>query len=160
MGAYYSRLIQLMLSRLPLSMCQSFVDDILISANSLPELIQNTKTMFSRIRACGLRIQVSKTCLFAQEVKYLGFLISPEGIKMEPSYRDVLIAQGPPESAKELRSYLGKLLYYSGFIRHFSEIVGPLYELCNSKIYPFKLTGDYLRRFYLIKAKFLESPAL
>jgi hypothetical protein len=60
---------------------------------------------------------------------FLGCVISPKGITVDPSrVRDVLDWK-PPQSVHQVRSFLGLVGYYRRFILNFSNIVKRVTEL-------------------------------
>jgi hypothetical protein len=62
-------------------------------------------------------------------VPFLGHVISPEGIIVDPGkVRDVLDWK-PPKSVHHLQSFLGLAGYYQRFILNFSKISKPITEL-------------------------------
>jgi hypothetical protein len=62
-------------------------------------------------------------------VPFLGHVISPEGIAMDPSkVRDVLDWK-PPKSVHQVQSFLSLAGYYRRFISNFSKISKPITEL-------------------------------
>jgi ABC-type branched-subunit amino acid transport system substrate-binding protein len=62
-------------------------------------------------------------------VSFLGHVISPEGIAVDPSkVRDVLNWK-PPMSVHQVHSSLGLASYFRRFIPNFSEIAKPITEL-------------------------------
>jgi hypothetical protein len=64
-------------------------------------------------------------------VPFLGHVVSPEGITVDPSkVRDVLEWK-PPMSVPQVQSFLGLAGYYRRFILNFSKIVKPITELLN-----------------------------
>jgi hypothetical protein len=62
-------------------------------------------------------------------VPFLGQVISPDGITVDPSkVRDVLDWK-PPMSVHQVRSFLSLVGYYRRFILNFSKISKPITEL-------------------------------
>jgi hypothetical protein len=71
----------------------------------------------------------SRCEFWIDEVPFLGHVISPEGIVVDPSkVRDVLDWK-PPKSAHQARSFLGLAGYYRRFISNFSKISKLITEL-------------------------------
>ena len=82
-----------------------------------------------------------KKCEFAKkELKFLGHIISREGIRTDPEKIEKMVNIGPPKNLKELRSRLGLFSFYRQYIKGFSSITKPMYELTqmeNGKYIPF-----------------------
>ena len=69
----------------------------------------------------------SKKNIFAiEEGTFLGFLISPDGITIDPGKIKVIKSIAPPHNKKEMPSFLGKINFVRRFISNFVEIVKPL----------------------------------
>ncbi len=62
-------------------------------------------------------------------VKYLGLIISIEGISMDLAKIVVIVNWEQPTSAKEVSSFYGFANFYRRFIKGFSKIARPLIDL-------------------------------
>ena len=58
----------------------TYQDDVLIHSSSHETQLVELQKAFSRIRAHGLKLDVSKCCFGQKEVNYLGFLLTQDGI--------------------------------------------------------------------------------
>lgn len=69
--------------------------------------------------------------MFRREVRYLGRVVSSEGSKIDPA--DTIAVRAlkdkQPTAVGELRAIMGLLSYYRQYIRNFSQIAAPLYDL-------------------------------
>jgi hypothetical protein len=92
-------------------------------------------------------------------VSFLGHMISPEGITVDPSkVRDVLDWK-PPMSVHQVRSFLGLAGYYRRFIPNFSKIENPITELLkNGNKYVWSADCDV--SFLTLKKLLTTSPML
>ena len=70
-----------------------------------------------------------KKCNFAKkELKFLGHIISREGIRTDPEKIEKMVNLGPPKNLKELRSRLGLFSFYRQYIKGFSTITKPMHK--------------------------------
>ena len=72
-----------------------------------------------------------------------------------------MVTLSPLTNLKELRSRLGLFFYYRQYIKGFSDITKPMYELTreeNGKAVPFEWTAARQKAFETIKAKLATVP--
>ena len=60
------------------------MDDILIYSRTVEEHAYNVRRVLERLRQNRLYIKLSKCAFFTQEVDFLGFCISVDGVSMNP----------------------------------------------------------------------------
>ena len=110
--------------------CIAYLDDILIYGKTFEEQVANVKAVLQRLKSRGIKLRASKCNFFQKEVKYLGRLISHDGYRPDPA--DTLALNKfttPPKNIGELRTLLGFLGYYRGYVKDFSKKLKPLYDL-------------------------------
>ncbi|KDR73901.1 hypothetical protein GALMADRAFT_71411, partial [Galerina marginata CBS 339.88] len=59
-----------------------YLDDILIYSNSLSEHKKHVREVLRRLRKFGLYGRLDKCEFHTQQVEYLGYIMSPEGLTM------------------------------------------------------------------------------
>ena len=64
-----------------------------------------------------------------KEVRFLGHVISGEGIAVDPTKVITMTNWEAPTSVGEIRSFLGLAGYYRRFIKNLSKIAKPMMEL-------------------------------
>ena len=91
---------------------------------------------------------------------YLGFVISAEGLKMDPEKIKAIVEWPSPKSIFEVRSFHGLASFYRKFIKNFSKINAPIIETIKKDKQPFRWTVEAENNFQLLKKKITEKPIL
>jgi hypothetical protein len=65
----------------------------------------------------------------AKEVDYLGHLLTPLGVRVDPRKVNAIREWPTPSNVSQLRGFLGLMQYYDAFVDHFAELAFPLTEL-------------------------------
>jgi hypothetical protein len=76
-----------------------------------------------------LYAKFSKCEFWINEVPYLGHVITPEGIIVDPGKVRYVLDWKSPTSVTQVRGFLGLAVYYRMFIMNFFEISNPITEL-------------------------------
>src|SRR6266508_3554442 len=140
-----------------------YLDDIIIYFKTFEEHKEHVRLVFEALRAASLMMKPKK-CRFTQkELRFLGHIISAEGIRTDPDKIAKMVTMSPPTNLKELRSRLGLFSYYQQFVKGFSDITRPMYELTrekNGKVVPFEWMAIRQKAFETIKAKLATASAV
>ena len=68
----------------------------------------------------------------------MGFVVSEEGLKMDPDKVQAILSWTIPRSAYEVRSFHGIVSFYRKFIKNFSQICAPIIDTFRGSGKPFK----------------------
>ncbi|UYV70049.1 hypothetical protein LAZ67_7001603 [Cordylochernes scorpioides] len=98
-----------------------YLDDILVASKSEEEHESHLRAVFSRLDQYGLRINQAKTVLNVNNVEFLGYWITPEGIRPTESKVQVIVDYKKPETVQDLRRFLGMLNFYRRFLKNAAE---------------------------------------
>ena len=128
-GSYFSELMNKVLTGIQHKFTVAYLDDIIIYSKTFEEHVEHIETVFSRLRSAGLKLKMSKCEFLKQEVKYLGHLVSPSGIRPDPAKISAIQNLRPPTNVKSVRSFLGMCGFYRRFVPDFAKIAKPLTEL-------------------------------
>jgi hypothetical protein len=92
-------------------------------------------------------------------VPFLGHVISPEGIDVDPGKVSEVLDWKPPTSVTQVHSFLGLASYYQRFIPNFSKISKSITELLK-KGNKYVWSKDYNEAFKTLKKLLTTSSVL
>ena len=157
--ATFSRLMEMVLRGINWERCLVYLDDIIVFGRSFDQALTNLVQVFERLRQAGLRLKPSKCSLFQNSVKFLGHIVSKEGVSCDPDKIDCVRNWETPKCVTEIRSFVGFASYYRRFIPHFAHIAAPLVRL-TEKNAKFCWDQSCVEAFDTLKKKLIEAPVL
>ena len=130
----FQRLMDKLLYGLEYRIALAYLDDIIVYAANLDELLERCKTVFERLRDAGLKVKPSKCSFFQTSTKYLGHVVSGEGVACDPDKIGVVKNWPRPVNVRQVRSFIGMVAYYKRFIEGFAETCKPLHMLTRKSV--------------------------
>jgi hypothetical protein len=104
---------------------EPYLDDLPAHSSNRPDHIGHLRAIFLRCRFYRIRLNPHK-CIFAVESgQLLGFIVSKDGIKVDPLKIKAFLALPPPTNLTQLQSLQGKANFLRRFICN--------YEITNCK---------------------------
>ncbi|PZP12942.1 MAG: hypothetical protein DI611_15630, partial [Brachybacterium faecium] len=136
-----------------------FVDDILVFSKNEEEHALHLKEVLETLRAHSLKAKFSKCHFWRREVRFLGHVVSKEGIAVDPAKIVSIQDWKVPRNATEVRSFLGLAGYYRKFIKDFAKISAPLTRLTKKNLV-FSWDVDCDDAFRRLKRALTTAPVL
>ena len=136
-----------------------YIDDTLIFSSSMKDHLKHLAEVFKLFRQANLRLNPSKCHFATPKVRYLGYLISKDGLECDPEKIKNMQNFPRPTSVKTLKSYLGVLAFYRRFVRSFSQLASPLYALLK-KDAVWNWTDECEKSFIQLKEALTKHPIL
>ena len=127
--ATFERLMERVLSGLPITVALLYLDDILVPGKNFKQHTENLRIVFARLHKANLKLNPDKCCLLCKEVKYLGHIVSSSGIAPDPDKVRAVVSWPVPLNTAQVKSFVGLTSYYRRFIANFTEIAAPLLQL-------------------------------
>src|ERR1044072_9162582 len=94
-----------------------------------------------------------------EEVKFLGHVISRDGIAVDLSKIEAIIAWEKPKTASDIRSFVGLAGYYRRFVKDYAKLTSPLTQL-TKKNQPFAWTEKCEASFQELKERLTTTAVL
>ncbi len=120
-------------------------------------LAQCLGAAFSPVVSCS--VLQEKYQFHARSVPFLGFILSLDGIRMDPTKVKAVADWPTPDSRRAVQRFLGFANFYRRFIRNFSQVALPLTDLTSTKK-RFCWSSQAQTAFESLKSRFISAPIL
>ena len=157
--ATFQRMIQTVLEGLLWWSVLAYIDDVIVLGPSFADHLKNLEIVLRRFRRFNLKLKPKKCHLFRRQVKFLGRVVSQDGIAMDPAKIQKIVDWPTPTSPQEVSSFLGLANYHREHIEGFAQITAPLYRLVK-KGTVFEWTKEAQRAFEALKVAMTSAPIL
>jgi hypothetical protein len=127
--ATYQRLMEELFGDINHKECVIFLDDIVVYAPTFEEHLTRLKNVFGKIRESGMLLSPKKCHFCQRKTKYLGHVISADGIETDPDKTDKVKNWPRPTNVDDVRKFTSFAGYYRRFVKNFSQIAKPLNDL-------------------------------
>lgn len=158
--ATFQRLINDVLSEYINKICVVYMDDILIFSGSLQEHVVSINKIFKKLIDANLKVQIDKCSFFTRETKFLGHVITEEGIKPNPAKVEAILKLDIPKTQKQIKSFLGITGYYRKFIRDYAKVALPLTKCLQKGSQINSNKEEYVEAFKKLKTLLTSDPIL
>ncbi len=110
-----------------------YLDDILVFSQNERDHVRHVRRVLQRLLENHLFAKVEKCQFHARSVPFLGFILSPGGVRMDPTKVKAVSDWPTPDSCRAVQRFLGFAYFYRWFIRNFSQVDLPLMDLTSTK---------------------------
>ncbi|VDC04626.1 unnamed protein product [Peniophora sp. CBMAI 1063] len=136
-----------------------YLDDIIIFSEDPSKHEEHVREVLRRLREADLYLKPEKCRFNATEVEYLGLLISPGNVSMDPVKVQGITDWPTPKNLSHVNQFLGFCNFYRRFIEGYSALTRPL-DALRKKDVAWRWGIEEERAFREIKHRFVSAPLL
>jgi len=139
-----------------------YIDDLLVHTDTHKKHLEVLDQVLPRLHKNHLKINLEK-CIFGnKEVSYLGFTLTPDGIKLGKNKLKAIKDAKLPTHIKTIRSFVGLCNFFQTHIKDFPLISSPLFRL-TQKDSGYKwgpIQEPALQAFYALQKQLTSEPVM
>lgn len=158
-AAVLSQLMDMVFSDVKFRFVYHYLDDLVVYSRSANEHLQHLREVFNRLRRAGLTVNPNKVVFAGQKMKFLGHLVSGEGVTINPERVEVVKHYPRPRNVKEVARFIGMANFFRKFVNGFAEKAAPLNQL-RKKDVQFSWGPTQEAAFTAIKEALQSAPVL
>jgi hypothetical protein len=110
-----------------------YIDDVGIFSNSWDEHLTSLRKVLTILQSANFTINPLKCEWAVQETDWLGYWLTPQGLKPWRKKIDPIISMQPPQTVKQLRSFIGAVTFYRDMFPKRSHLLAPLTDQVGKK---------------------------
>ncbi|KAL1129493.1 hypothetical protein AAG570_012438 [Ranatra chinensis] len=155
----FQRLMDEFLEGLNEDAIQIYMDDIIVFSRSEQEHGRHLGQLLQRLKEFGLKASCEKSSFFNESVKFMGHVLSREGIRPDPGKVEAIRELQEPVDVKGVRSIMGLVGYYRRFLPSLADRMEGWNSL-TKKGAKFVITEDMRKALEWAKTRLCEDPVL
>ncbi|XP_045863857.1 LOW QUALITY PROTEIN: retrotransposon-like protein 1 [Meles meles] len=137
----------------------SYGRDVLVYSMSQEEHFQHVRQVLVRFRHHHVYCSLDRSQFHRHTVEFLGFVITPKGVRLNKSIVNTVTGYPTPGSKKSLRHLIEFVLPYQHFVERFHIIIEPLARLLLTEL-AFSWGDDEQAAFNCLKRAVRRAPLL
>lgn len=139
--------------------CFVYLDDIIAVTPTFEKHMEVLAEILKRIKEAKITLNKEKCQFCRPELKYLGYVVSEKGLRVDPDKVKAIIDLPVPQSQKEVRQFCGTASWYRRFIPNFASRLYPLTSLLKKRS-KFVWSKEAQDAFLDIRSCLVTSPIL
>lgn len=124
--AKFKRFMDKLLGELKWTKCLVYLDDMVAFGTWFDIALANLWAVFERLHRAKLELKPKKCELLCHKVKYLGHIISDEGVQPTPAKVEAILHWAASTKLTEPHAIVALTSYYRRFIPSYSHVARPL----------------------------------
>jgi hypothetical protein len=128
-------------------------------SSSFKQHLERLTKVFERLRSANLKLKPLKCKLLQLKVKFLGSVVSGDGIEPDPEKIAAVVDWPVPMNLTDVRSFTGLAKYYRRHIQGFDHVAKQLFDLMKKGV-SFYWSDEQQQAFETLKSKLVNYPIL
>ncbi|GJV49799.1 reverse transcriptase domain-containing protein [Tanacetum coccineum] len=120
-GATYQRLIETIFEGQIGRNLEAYVDDMVIKSKTEPEMIKDIEETLLTLKHVNMKLNPKKCSFGMEEGKFLGYIVTFEGIRANPKKEKTVVNMPSPSNLKQMQWLSGKLTSMNRFLSKAAE---------------------------------------
>jgi len=137
----------------------SYIDDLILFSSTFEKHLEHIEEVLIRIKNANLKLSPKKCKFAVPRVKFLGHILSEEGVEPNDEKLEAIKSYPTPKTMKEVRGFLGVTGYYRRFVEKYADIAKPLYNLTKKNV-PFVWSSECENAFQTLKNALIGGKIL
>ncbi|GBM07282.1 Retrovirus-related Pol polyprotein from transposon 297 [Araneus ventricosus] len=125
----FQRLMSIVLAGLSELQVSCYIDDVVVASKTVQEHLERLEIVFQRFTAANLKLKPSKCSFMQKQITYLGHTVKEGVVFPDTKNLNSIKKALPPQTKKQVRSFLGLTGFYRRFIPNYSKTALPLTNL-------------------------------
>ena len=135
-----------------------YIDDMVVKSKIVFENIEDLTNIFEILRGHKLCLNATKCSFGVESGKFLGYMMTLQGIEVNPDQIKAINNLQPPQNPKEVQKLTGMTIALNRFISQSTDRCRPFFLLMN-KWKGFEWTEECARAFQQLK-EYLSHPSI
>ncbi|RWS02883.1 hypothetical protein B4U79_08972, partial [Dinothrombium tinctorium] len=147
------------LSSVRFNCAKAYIDDCLVHSPSIDSHFIHLENTLTCIKDANVKLRPSKCEFFKEKIKFLGHVVSKDGIEICEDKVNAIMNLPEPKSVTEIKSFLGVLNYFKDHIKNLQILAEPLIYLTRKNVL-FVFGERQKRAFDELKLSLCSAPIL
>ncbi|GJS89967.1 putative nucleotidyltransferase, ribonuclease H [Tanacetum coccineum] len=163
-GATYQRLVDSTFQSQIGRNLEAYVDDMVIKSKDEKDLLADIAETFENLKAINMKLNPKKCSFGVEEGKFLGYMVTSEGIRANPKKTKAISDLTSPKTLKEMQSLSGKLASLNRFLAKSAERALPFFNtlknITKENKHEYRWTPEAEEAFQQMKRLIISLPSL
>nr|GEV56682.1 hypothetical protein [Tanacetum cinerariifolium] len=143
---------------------EAYVDDMVIKSKDEKMLLTDIAETVDNLKRINMKLNLKKCSFRVEEGKFLGYMVSSEGIRANPKKTKALADLESPRTLKEMQSLSGKVAALNRFLAKSAERSLPFFNtlknITKENKHEYRWTKEAEEAFQQMKKLIMDLPSL